>query len=48
MNECTHRDSNGRATDADRAYDAGDSCDDCGCTLGADQYWYLDADQAPQ
>jgi len=44
---CEHRTSDGQATDADSDYAAGDECPDCGCTLGSDGYWYVDADQAP-
>jgi hypothetical protein len=45
--KCTHRDGDGRATADDSQHTAGDECPVCGCTLGSDGYWYLDAEQAP-
>ncbi|MGD0661776.1 MAG: hypothetical protein ABSD38_27265 [Syntrophorhabdales bacterium] len=46
--ECNHRQSDGSATQEDLdKFHAGDECPICGCTLGADGWWYLDAEQAP-
>ena len=45
---CTHRSGSGEATQADRKiFVPGNECPVCGCTLGTDDYWYIDADQAP-
>lgn len=44
---CKHRAGDGQATvEDDERFVAGDECQECGCTLGTDGYWYVDADQA--
>lgn len=47
-NMCEHRQGDGSATAADlEQFSPGDKCPECGCKLGSDGYWYIDAEQAP-
>lgn len=46
---CGHRRGNGAATGEDLAvFKPGDECPRCGCYLGTDGYWYIEADQVPR
>lgn len=44
--KCEHRTGDGMATEADKIYTPGSVCPHCQCTLGADGFWYVEAEQA--